>query len=88
MATFHRLIYSLNNNETECTLITEKGKDLLKAYLARLKKNGSVFLGVFLSETQKLRLRRIVLNSHTFSENVLVRLLFSFNAKKIHTFVN
>ena len=83
MATFHRFIYSLNNNETECTLITEKGKDLLKAYL-----DGSVYLGVFISETQKLRLRRIELNSHTFFEHVLVRLLFNLNAKKIHSFVN
>ena len=51
-------------------------------------KNSSVFLGVFISETQKLHLQRIELNSHIFSEHVLVRLLFNFNAKKIHTFVN
>ena len=52
------------------------------------KKNGSVFLSVFMSETQKLHLRKIELNSHSFSEHVLVRSLNSFNVEKMHTFVN
>ena len=62
---------------------------MLKSYLAGLKKkNGSVLLGVSISETQELHLRRIKLNSHPFSEHVLVRLLSNFNAEKIHTYVN
>ena len=46
-----------------------------------------MFLGVFVSETQKLQLRKIELNSHS-SEHVLVGLLNNLNAEKIHTFVN
>ena len=41
-----------------------------------------------MSETQKLHLRKIELNSHSFSEHVLVRSLNSFNVEKMHTFVN
>ena len=36
------------------------------------QKNGSVFLRVFTSETQKLHLRRLELNSHSFSERVFI----------------
>ena len=43
---------------------------------------------MLISETQKLQSWKIELNSHSFSEHVLVRLLNSFNADKIHTFVN
>ena len=41
-----------------------------------------------MSETKKLHLRKIELNSHSFSEHVLVRSLNSFNIEKMHTFVN
>ena len=87
MATFHRLIYGLNNNETEYTLITGKSKDLLKAYLGGLKKK-TVQCSLVCLQVRHKYLRRIELNSHFFSEHALVRLLFNFNAKNIHTFVN
>ena len=51
--------------------IKEKGKNLIKAHLAGLKKD-PVFVVVFISETQKLHLRRIERNSHSFSEHVLI----------------
>ena len=47
---------------------------MLKTCLAGIKKkNGSVFLGVFISETKKrLHLRKIELNSHSFSRHILI----------------
>ena len=50
---------------------------LAEGIISRIKENGSVFLGVFIRERQKLLLPRIEANSHhSYSEHVLVRLLF------------
>ena len=54
-----------------------------KAKLGGFKK--WLFLGVFISETQKLHLQMIELSIHSFSEHVLVRLLLNFNAENIYT---